>query len=195
MDQCAYRSLGVPSSRLPVQFCRNSSDSPLFSGTDFFLQKVFRKRPLIELTRMDLIQQHGYILLTWLRQALALGIAVNLAVLPLSLYCFHKFPWMSLLYNLFFPFMVSISMVLLLAGLSLSLIPFAGELIHGFNSAFTRFLLNFTSEAPPFLDLNWRISEFPAGGLIVYLSLLFFTGLLLKLHIEKHDQTFLIITL
>lgn len=157
-----------------------------FASADLFLQKLFQKRQLVDVMSMDLMDQHGYLVLTFFRQALALGIAVNLAALPFSLFYFHKFAWMSVLYNLFFPFLVSISMVLLLLGLGLSFIPFVGEAINHANSLFTRFALNFTSQAPPSFDFYWRISDFPVEALICYLSLLFFAGFLLKFFVEKY---------
>lgn len=160
-----------------------------FSCTDIFMQRLFPKRMLSQLIRMSPWDQHGYVILAAFRQALALGIAVNLVVLPLSLYYFHKFSWISILYNLFFPFLVSISMLFLLLGLSLSLFPYLGECIHHINNGFTRFILNFTSQAPPSLDLYWRMNTVPIEGLVAYLSILFFVGLLLKISYEKHPDS------
>lgn len=166
-----------------------------FTCSDAFLQMIFRKRPLYELSRMDRFHQHGYIILAFSRQALALSLAVNLSVVPLSLYYFHKFSWMGILYNLFFPFLVTISMVLLILALSMSFIPLLGDMIHAINSTFTRFLLNFTSHAPPSLDFFWRTSSISCEVIIIYLSLIIFTGFLIKFLFEKHhpenDFTFL----
>ena len=92
---------------------------------------------------MDSWDRHGLCLLHFLRQGLALGIAVNLAALPLTLYHFHKFPLSGLLYNLFFPPMVSISLFLVAAAAGVGLaFPWLASWIHSLNAAYTSFLLN-----------------------------------------------------
>lgn len=96
-----------------------------------------------------------------MRQGLALGFAVNLVTLPMMFYHFHRFPFLGLLYNLFFPAMVSISMFLLLFP------PFVG-----LNQLFTKFMLNLTYNMPPALDIVWRVENFPIEVVVGVLSLL-----------------------
>ena len=79
-----------------------------------FTQKMFRTRSLSKITEMHWLDQHAYCLLYYLRQGLALALAVNLVAMPITFFYFQKFPLMSLFYNLFFPFLVSFSMLLLL---------------------------------------------------------------------------------
>ncbi len=53
-------------------------------------QKIFSKRTLSELAEMRNVSQHGYCLIYFLRQALALSIAVNLVAIPMTLFHYHK---------------------------------------------------------------------------------------------------------
>ena len=54
---------------------------------------------------MTPLHQTGHLFSSLLRKALALNIAVHFVTLPVLLFIFLKFPWLSLLYNLFFPFL------------------------------------------------------------------------------------------
>jgi competence protein ComEC len=168
-----------------------------FSITDFFLSKFFIKRSFADTLLMSPLDQHAYIILTYFRQALALTIAVNLVALPMSLCTFEKFQLLSLVYNLFFPFMVSFSMFLLIIGLTLGLlISPLGNLFHTFNNTFTKFVLDFTSNLPQSFDLVIYSDRLSTSFLTSYLSLLFVLGILLKEWLknqqeESQDFTFL----
>lgn len=152
-----------------------------YAPADTLLQKFFKKRGLSEAIEMNLINQHGYCMGAFFRKALALTVAVNIIALPMTLYFFHKFPVLSLLYNLFFPFLVSISMLLLIAGFLGALIfPPIGNALHLINSIYTGFVLDFVYNVPPALHSTWRTPDFPAGFLICLLSLLFSAGIYLK---------------
>src|SRR5262249_55475973 len=125
----------------------------LFSSCDVAMQMIFNKRPLSQITKMDRTNQHGYFLLSTIRQGLALTLAVNLVALPMTLFYFHKFPWMSLIYNLFFPFLVSVSMLLLIIGtLSQLLFSPLGEWVHACNNVYTHYMLNYTYNMPTSVD-------------------------------------------
>lgn len=154
----------------------------LFSSIgNYACQQFFRKRSLYAILKMDLLNRHGYVISAILREAIALGIAVNVTALPMTLFVFHKFPWLSLVYNLFFPFLVSISMLFLIVGMAVSwLIPPLAELIHNLNSVYTQFSLNFTFQMPPVFDYYVRVSAFPVEWLTVYITLLVFVGIILK---------------
>lgn len=170
-------------------FITTASILLLFNSSDFLMQKLYQKRPLNETIRMNGLNQHGYFALSCFRQALALTIAVNLVAMPTTLYYFLKFPWLSLAYNLFFPFLVSISMLLLILGTISSLtIPYIGTFLHEINTAYTRFMLDYTYNIPISLDIEWRISAFPQSLLIGYLCLVFLGGILIKHHLDTRKQ-------
>lgn len=140
-------------------------------------QKVFDKRNLSEIADMGSISQHGYCLISFLRQALALSLAVNLVAIPMTLYHYHKFPLMGLAYNLFFPFLMSFSMLLLASGLLFTIIPWIASIIHGVNEQYTQFMLSFAFNLPKWFDISFRMSDIPKEGLMIYLIVIFAIGL------------------
>lgn len=170
-------------------FLTTASILILYSPCDHLFKQVLTKRPLCEMVEMNLLNQHGYYILSVFRQGLSLSLAVNLVALPVTLYYFQKFPWMSLLYNLFFPIFVSGAMFLLLIGSLFSLaIPFAAGWIHHVNSAYTQWLLNFTFNMPTTLDVYLRVDPVPSWILVCYLSGVFLLGIFAKQYMEKQQE-------
>jgi competence protein ComEC len=101
-------------------------------------------------------------------------LAVNIPLLPLLLYHFHKFPLLSLLYNLFFPFLVSLSLYLLLLSL---LFPFLFPLLD----FFTTQLLDLVAYPPCALNYVLSVPHFPFLIIPPYLLLIF----LISYHLKK----------
>lgn len=162
----------------------------LFSPMDAFLQKAFATRPLSIMCEADTITQHGYCAMIILRKGLALTLAINIVALPMTLYFFHKFPLMGLVHNLFFPFLVCISMFLLLAGLSVGLFTTVlGDFIHGLNSSYTQFVLNFTFNIPASMDIVWRSSALSTEVMIALASGIFFAAIIARDFCEKRQET------
>lgn len=160
-----------------------------FGPCDAFLQNLFAKRKLNEVIRMDHWDQHGYCVLYFLRQSLSLCLAVNLFALPLTMYHFHKFPVMSLVYNLFFPFLMSLSLVLLVLACFCSLVvPWAGSQLHAINEQYTKFLLNFAFNLPRSFDLTWQMGDIPKDVMMVYVLVLIFSGLLIQRHMRLRER-------
>lgn len=145
---------------------------------DLLLSHIFPKRDLSEVIQMNTLNQHGYCVLALFRKGLALTIAVNLIAAPLTLYYFHKFPILSIFYNLFFPFLVSISMLLLLMSCLCSVIPPLAALLHGSNSLFTQFVLNYTTQVPAKWDLVWRTHALTVEMIVCYGIALYLLGVL-----------------
>lgn len=160
----------------------------LYPTSDFLMQQILTKRSLSEMIEMDALNQHAYCILTFFRQAIALTIAVNLIALPMMLYYFHKFPLLSLLYNIFFPFMVSVSMLFLLLGLFCGICPPIASAIHALNSMYTQFMLNFTHNLPTKMDIIWRVPAFPIELLICYLCFIFALSIYLKRYLTERQQ-------
>ncbi len=143
-----------------------------------FCQQLIPQRTLKQALRMNRLNQHAYCLLALFVRGLALSLAINLAALPIVLYYFHQFPWMSLLYNLFFPLLVSLSLWLFLFGVLFAWLPPLGTLIHHFNDAYTVYVLNLTYRTPVEIDLFLTTHSIPLFPLIVYLTLLFSAAIL-----------------
>lgn len=109
-----------------------------------WLNRYFPPHAFTEAVQWDPTSKHAYIFLRFGLSQLALGIATSTFALPLSMLVFGSFPPLSLIYNLFFPSLVSISMSLLLLGLLTAPLPWLPSLVHGMNDYFTSFLLNMT---------------------------------------------------
>ncbi|MBX7067716.1 MAG: ComEC/Rec2 family competence protein [Parachlamydiales bacterium] len=121
---------------------------------------------------LNLISQHGYLITSFLREAIALTLSVNIALLPLILYHFHSFPLLGLLYNLFFPFLVSIVLFLLLLSLLLYFL-FPPLSLFFLTDFLTAELLDLSAYPPLFLDYSIRVSIVPAWFIPLYLAALF----------------------
>ncbi len=154
---------------------------PIF---DQILRTVFVRRPLSQMVEMSWLDQHGYTILASFRQGLSLTLAVNIVAFPAMLFYFQKFPYLSLLFNLFFPFLVSISMLLLIIGLALG--PFGG-IIHWINGIYTRFALNFLYGMPSTFDYILQVTNFSGSILIIYLSVIFFWGIWMQQRMKQQQ--------
>lgn len=166
----------------------------LYSPCDDLMQKIFPMRALKITSKMSLLSQHAYCFLHFCRSAASLGMAINLAALPLTFYYFQKFPLPGLLYNLFFPFMVSISIILLMVGILTSVImPPLGGLIHSLNSSYTHFILNYAYNMPINFDLVLR-SELFTAELVIVLFLTVFTGGIFYRNLGQNDRSLIFLT-
>lgn len=170
IDPLLYTTLGFQ-----LSFVATAAILLLYRPIDRLLQQLLKKRKLSEVIEMSLLNQHAYMLLSWFRDAAALTLAVHLVTLPLIMLYFFKFPWMSLLYNLFFPFLVGFSMFLLAIGLiSMLVAPPLGMLIHTFNNSYTQIVLNLVLDTSTTLDYCWRSQSFSVEGVALFLCLIFF---------------------
>lgn len=151
-----------------------------------FCESLLPKRRLSDALQMDGWNQHAYCILAFFRQGLALTLAINMVAFPLTLYYFQLFPWMSLLYNLFFPFLASVSLCLLLLGSMVTWVPFAGGIIHFLNDHYTFFLLQLTEQTPLEVDHYLKVHPFHSGWIILYLCITYLWGIVLK---ERADRS------
>lgn len=148
-----------------------------YSAANRLLEPVFSQRRLGVAIEMNHRNQWGYLLMNFFKQGLALTIAVNLSSLPVCLYYFHQYPVMSLPYNLFFPLLVSLSMLLLMIGGVLDLgLSFAAEPVHALNNLFTEWVLGLTFNIPRSVDIYLQADWITPLMLMGYLTLLFGAG-------------------
>jgi competence protein ComEC len=135
-------------------------------------------RTYAQAASMSLLDQHGYVLSAFFRKALALNFAVHLITLPVLLHMFHKFPLLSIAYNLFFPACVSISMLLLFVALFFApWLPFLSHLVHALNNAWTASIMTLTSNPPAFLDFSIRATV-SFSFVLCFLTASFFIGVI-----------------
>jgi competence protein ComEC len=140
---------------------------------------LFPERSAEQTSSMSRLDKHGYLLSSFFRKTLALNGAVLFAALPVLLHLFHKFPLLSIAYNLFFPACVALSMLLLLTSLFFApLLPALSHLVHQLNQHWTSAILTLTSHPPACLDFALRIKTFPFALVICCLALSFFIGVM-----------------
>lgn len=133
------------------------------------------------------LSQHLYLLSSFLRQGLSINLAVNLAILPLLLLNFHQFPLLALLYNLFFPFLVSAALFGLLITLLLHILaPPIASLCFPLIDAFTSQLLDLAAYPPLPLDYSLTVPNFPAWIIPPYLFALFCISITYRNVYEKY---------
>ena len=129
------------------------------------------QRTFPDVVQMPLLDQHGCVLASLLRQTLAITLAVQIASLPVLLFLFHRFPLLSLVYNFFFPLWASISMLLLCCALLFALpVPPLSALFHQINSLWTGAALEISSHPPAMLDFVIRTKDIPYSGVVLFLA-------------------------
>lgn len=114
-----------------------------------------------------------HLLFLFFRKAFSLTLSVNIVLIPVLLFHFHQFPFLSLFYNLFFPFLVGVALFLLLFSLKIDLLfPYLSSPLFFLTDWFTSELLTFASFPPAALNYSLRISHFPFWVIPPYLFLL-----------------------
>jgi|SRR5579862_4812945 len=142
-----------------------------------FFRFLLPKRTPAELNEMPLFDQHGYVLSALIRKSLSLNLAICVFSLPVLLHLFHKFPLLSLLYNLIFPFCVALSLCLLSCAVLVCAIPPLGTLLHDLNSIWTSSLLQLTSHPPAYFEVFIRTKAVTFSAAICSVLLLFHIGI------------------
>ncbi|MCH1430205.1 MAG: hypothetical protein GWP59_00495 [Chlamydiales bacterium] len=117
---------------------------------------------------------------------MSLSFAVTFASAPLSLYHFHTFPLASIYYNLFFPFLFSFCLYMLITSFLLyPLIPKLGILVLQLNAYYTYYLLQLLEQAPIQHQITIWATSFPFPVLLFSMS----SFVLLMLYLEKAMQS------
>ena len=133
-----------------------------------------QSRPKRAVAELSPLSQHVHLLALFFRQALAVTMAVNAAILPLLLTYFHQFPLLSLLYNLFFPFLVNGALFALLLGLLVYFVfPPLGTAVFWSIDWFTAQLLDLAAYPPVALDYSLKMASFRPWMVPFYLFGLF----------------------
>lgn len=119
-----------------------------------------------QLQELSKYQRGVVVLLTFIRSSVSLNIAVLIVALPATLAIFHSFPPFSFIYNLFFPLLLSISILLFILSIPL---PF----LHSLNSNYTYFILQITRETPAELTWVYQSKAFTPDIAVIVLTLIF----------------------
>jgi competence protein ComEC len=130
-------------------------------------------RPLSEIIAFSLPSQCGYLLSSFFSHALRLTIAVNLALFPLLLHHFHRFPYLSLIYNLFTPAWTALSLFLLLMAITAyAFFPLLSLPLFQIVDFIAGNLLELIGHPPVLLDYGISC-HYPGWALFPYIALLF----------------------
>ena len=135
------------------------------------------ERTMMELDKMPFFDQHGYVLSALIRKSLSVNAAVCLFSLPVLLHLFHRFPLLSLVYNLFVPLCVSLSLLLLCLALLSSFLPPLSSFLHALNNSWTSSLLQLTSHPPAYFDVVLRTKAVSFPVVLCTLLVLFYVGI------------------
>jgi competence protein ComEC len=138
---------------------------PIEKKIQFFLPK----RTKGEIHSLTVLSQHGYLFSSFFRKSISLTLAVNIALLPLLLFHFHQFPCLSLIYNIFFPSAIGISIFLLLSAFLFHLLfPPIANLLYWATNSFTDFLLELSANPLLPLDFSIQTSDLSAHFVILF---------------------------
>lgn len=149
---------------------------------------LFPKHTPSELKQMSLFERHGYFLFLFFRQSLALNLSIHFLSLPLLLYYFHRFPFLSLAYNLFFPLCLALSLFLLCIAMLLNPISaVCSQWIHFLNDEWTAFLLKIVSNPPFPFDFVLRCRSLSISNVIFSIVLFIFIGMILQRITKKKE--------
>lgn len=133
-----------------------------------------------EVVALNPMEQVAICIFSFCRSSLSLAFAVNLFIAPLLLYYFHSFPLLGFLYNIFFPPLAALSVILLMISTLMSFIPYVSGLIFEVLSWYVEFFLSLASEAPTFLDFSITAEFISKELLVIFLSGIMITGILLR---------------
>ncbi|MCE5293880.1 MAG: ComEC/Rec2 family competence protein [Chlamydiales bacterium] len=147
---------------------------------DQMMRSYFPKRSASDLLKMPFSEQLLFVLLTFFISSLALVLSVSIFMLPMSLYCFETFPLMGLIYNCFFPFLVSISVFVVCLALLFAWITPLAAFLFSIAGGILDFSLTLITHAPPFCDLTLHANFLNTLSLTLYLSAVTALGILLK---------------
>ncbi|MFY7842919.1 MAG: ComEC/Rec2 family competence protein [Rhabdochlamydiaceae bacterium] len=141
------------------------------------MNTLFPKRSALIEHQWSFCDKCGYVIVSWFKEILSLNLAVYLLLIPTQLFIFHKFPLVSLIYNLFIPFMISLSIFLFLSSLAFCFTPFVSSLIFKINNIWTSFTLDLVEKAPLSLSLDISAPSFPFIYLYFYIAIFSYIGL------------------
>lgn len=132
------------------------------------LSNFLKKRKKDEMSNFPWHTKIAAILINFLRESFALTLAVNLAILPIMLFYFHKVPLLSFFYNLFFPPAMMVSLMMLFISF---LLPF--DLFFSITSYFTKAILNPILHPPILMEYNIYSKIFTPNLTALYLFICF----------------------
>lgn len=159
-----------------LSFCITAAILIFGASTNEFFAIIFQRRKSSACEQMPWWECVGCVLSALCRTSLAIGVAVNLVALPLTLYYFHKFPLMGLFYNLFYPPLVGIALFLCCLGCCCGWCPPLAHAVHHWNGAYVQQLLDLLAISPKDVPLSLEAESVPTYAVALWLMVLFAYG-------------------
>lgn len=172
-----------------LSFLATGSILLLFPLTLSWMEKLLPKRNTPQAISLPPIEKTIYLLCCALRSTFAVNLAVYLTLIPTCIWYFTTFPLISLIYNLFVPFTIFISLLLLLLGFFTGiLIPPLAAFLHEINEVFTGKVLQLITESPNCLDIPLTLPFLSEPLLYLHLLFIFSFTILTKHTRLKHNK-------
>ena len=152
-----------------------------FKPLETYLRKFLPSRPAQKSSHLPLFEGIAYLISSAFRNALSLTLSVNIALLPLLFHHFGQFPLLSLLYNLFFPFLITIDLFSLLGAILLSgFIPSLTKPLFYLLNLYTTEILDLISYPPLPLQYSIYLQKIPLELIPIYLFALLCLAIKIK---------------
>lgn len=118
-------------------------------------------------------------------QAICLSISVNMMILPILLYLFHKVSLLGMIFNLFFPIQVVLCFTLLIFSLFLApIIPILSQFLFWILNIITKMILIPVLNPPMYFDFYLRHSLSKEVAIVMTIFV-FLLGIYVKVFTEK----------
>jgi competence protein ComEC len=148
----------------------------LYKPIEKQLTHLLPKRGATEALSLSFPAQIAYLISSSLRRSLSLTLAVNGVILPILLFHFGKFPLLSLLYNLFFPPLVALTLVGLIGATMVYFLMGSTIFFQGVDWLCAQ-LLDLAAYPPLFLDRAIYCRGIPYAAIPLYFLVIFFLAL------------------
>ncbi len=174
---------------LSFQFSFLSVSAILFLYQPFhnYLSRWLKPRNKWDRKNLNFLEKQAAVLINYLRAVLAISLPVNLTLLPLILFYFHKFSYLGLIYNLFFPFLLTWPFYFALIALIFSLLTlfkfsFLSDICFLLADKTADFLLNWLAAYPKILDFSLHLKNIPWQIAALWPIIFIFLATLAKYH-------------
>lgn len=145
----------------------------LYPPIEALLGNISATRPLGAMKKLPWYEQWGYLVVAFLKKACAVTIAVHIVSAPMMLLYFHKFPLLGILFNIFFPFLVSIAIAALLVTMLIDLvIPAVAAMFFSAIDVYTAAIIDFAVAVPATMNFAIRTQAISPTLFTVYLCLI-----------------------
>ncbi len=142
------------------------------------IRGLFPERRAQEVLQMTFSEQLFFVLLRFFITSLALVISVSILVVPVSLYYFEQFPLMGIVYNCFFPFLVSIAIFIVCFAFLFFWIPPVAHFLFSIASFILDTALTLINHAPSWCDTILHVTCISSLWLVGYLCAIVFLGVI-----------------